>query len=83
MTKDNNPEQMQNQDLNEKAEIQNSVTREFLGYHTGNPNNNRPVNESAARVSDDQNSLPRVYSSVNSDTVDLKVSTKALAALDK
>ncbi|MNH29989.1 hypothetical protein D3C79_902540 [compost metagenome] len=83
MTKDNNPEQAQNQDLNEKAEFQNSVTREFVENHTGTPNDHGPVNESAARVPDDQSGLPRVYSSVNSDTVDLNVSTKALAALDK
>lgn len=49
MTKDNNPEQAQNQDLNEKAEFQNSVTREFVENHTGTPNDNEPVNESAAR----------------------------------
>lgn len=59
------------------------MTREFVEDHTGTPIDNGLVNESTARVSDDQNSLPRVYSSVNSDTVDLNVSTKALAALDK
>ena len=49
MTKDNNPEQAQNQDLNEKAEFQNSVTREFVEDHTGTPNDHGPVNESTAR----------------------------------
>lgn len=83
MTKDNNAEQAQNQDLNETAEFQKSVSREFVEDHTGIPIDHGPVNESAARVSDDQSSLPRVYSSVNSDTVDLNVSTKAFAALDR
>ncbi|WP_340004114.1 hypothetical protein MHH52_19535 [Paenibacillus sp. FSL K6-0276] len=57
MTKDNNVEQVQNPDPNEMAEFQNSVTREFVEDHTGTPIDNGPVNESTARVSDDQNRL--------------------------
>jgi hypothetical protein len=57
LTKDNNAEQGQNQDPNEIAEFQNSVTREFVEDHTGTIVDKGPVNESTARVSDDQNRL--------------------------
>ncbi|AIQ36808.1 MULTISPECIES: hypothetical protein [unclassified Paenibacillus] len=57
MTKGNNAEQAQNQDPNEIAEFQNSVTREFVEEHTGTFIVKGSVNESTARVSDDQNRL--------------------------
>ncbi|WP_405168473.1 hypothetical protein [Paenibacillus sp. FSL H3-0286] len=57
MTKDNNAEQGQNQDSNEVAELQNSVTREFVEEHTGAPIDKGLTDSSKARVSDDQNRL--------------------------
>lgn len=57
MTKDNIAEQEQNQDPNEQAELLNSITREFVEEHTGAPIDKGPVDESTARVSDDQNRL--------------------------
>ncbi|WP_339319911.1 hypothetical protein [Paenibacillus sp. FSL R10-2734] len=57
MTRDNNAKQEQNQDQSELTELQNNVTREFVENHTGTPNDNGSVNESTARVSDDQNRL--------------------------
>ncbi|MEK5255741.1 hypothetical protein NST74_19915 [Paenibacillus sp. FSL F4-0125] len=57
MTKGNNAEQAQNQDPNEIAEFQNSVTREFVAEHTGTFIVKGSVNESTARVLDDQNRL--------------------------
>lgn len=57
MTKDNNAEQEQNLDQSELTAFQNSVTREFVEDHTGAPVDKGPVNESTARVSDDQNRL--------------------------
>lgn len=57
MTKNNNAQQEQNQDLNENAKFQKSVTREFVEDHTGNSANKGPVSGSTARVADDQNRL--------------------------
>lgn len=57
MPKNNNPQQEQNHDSTERAELQNSGTRKFVEDHTGTSVNKGPVSEGTARVADDQNRL--------------------------
>lgn len=57
MTKDNNAEQEQNLDQSELTALQNKVTRDFVEDHTGSPADKVQVDESTARLSDDQNRL--------------------------
>ncbi|MFC3745917.1 hypothetical protein [Paenibacillus sp. GCM10012306] len=57
MSKDNKVQQEQIQQLNESAEFQNNVLREFIEDKTGDPGTRGSVDESTARVSDDQNRL--------------------------
>jgi hypothetical protein len=55
--KSNNVQQEQNQISKDSAEFQNNVIREFVEEKTGNPGTKGPVDESTARLSDDQNRL--------------------------
>ncbi|NUU63211.1 hypothetical protein [Paenibacillus agri] len=57
MSKDNNTKQEQNQSAKESAEIQSNALREFIEDKTGNPGTKGLVDESTARLSDDQNRL--------------------------
>ncbi len=57
MTKDNNAEQEQNLDQSELTALQNKVTRDFVEDHTGSLADKVQVDESTARLSDDQNRL--------------------------
>lgn len=57
MGKDNNVQQEQNQNTSESAAFQNNAIREFIEEKTGSPRAKGPVNESTARLPDDQNRL--------------------------
>jgi hypothetical protein len=57
LSKDNNVQQEQNQQLNESAEFQNNALREFIEEKTGSPRQEGSVREGTTRLSDDQNRL--------------------------
>ena len=57
MDKSREIQQAQNQNMKESAEFQNQVTREFVEEQAGSSKTKGPVDESTARMPDDQNRL--------------------------
>ncbi|KHL92058.1 hypothetical protein QW71_31290 [Paenibacillus sp. IHB B 3415] len=57
MSKSTNVQQEQNQNVKEAAEIQNKAIREFVEEKAGDSRTKGPVDESTARLPDDQNRL--------------------------
>ncbi|NOU78592.1 hypothetical protein GC101_06825 [Paenibacillus sp. LMG 31459] len=57
MSKSANVQQEQNQNAKEAAEIQNKAIREFVEDKAGDSRTKGPVDESTARLPDDQNRL--------------------------
>ncbi|MBW4085344.1 hypothetical protein [Paenibacillus sp. S150] len=57
MGKSDNVQQEQNQNSKEAAEFQNKAIREFVEEKAGDSRTKSPVDESTARMPDDQNRL--------------------------
>jgi hypothetical protein len=57
LSKSTNVQQEQNQNAKEAAEIQNKAIREFVEDKAGDSRTKGPVDESTARLPDDQNRL--------------------------
>ncbi|MNO70900.1 hypothetical protein D3C76_617990 [compost metagenome] len=57
MGKNDNVQQEQNLNSKEAAEVQNKAIREFVEENTVNSRTKGPVDESTARMVDDQNRL--------------------------
>lgn len=57
MSKDNNVPQEQNHNAKEAAEFQNQAIREFVEDHAADTRTKGPVDESTARLPDNQNRL--------------------------
>ncbi|WP_342421972.1 hypothetical protein [Paenibacillus sp. FSL E2-0178] len=57
MSKSTNVQQEQNQNAKEAAKIQNKAIREFVEDKAGDSRTKGPVDESTARLPDDQNRL--------------------------
>ncbi|UQZ32357.1 hypothetical protein C2I18_01600 [Paenibacillus sp. PK3_47] len=57
MSKDNNVQQEQNQNIQETAEFQNQAMRDFVEEKAGDNRSRGPVDDSTSRLSDDQNRL--------------------------
>lgn len=57
MSKDNNVDQEQIQNVKEAVEFQNQVIREFVEDHAERHKNQRSIEESTARLPDNQNRM--------------------------
>lgn len=57
MSKNENIQQEQNQNSQEAAEVQNKAIREFVEEKAGGSRAKGPVDESTARLPDDQNRM--------------------------